>query len=125
VIPAKRIPQVSTSNHTPVKEQHHSEQLSSASQGERLARLRTELAFRNQARDQQAVLELEARFEAERGGARASFAAVQEGTWWDVATPRQIADVYESAIVWRDYDEQRGLRSRRSAPKCWTATTLT
>jgi colicin import membrane protein len=74
--------------------------------GERVARLRGEFANRSQARDQQATRELEARFEAERGGARASFASVQEGAWWDVATPKQIADVYESAIVWRDYDDQ-------------------
>lgn len=73
--------------------------------GERLARLRTEFAYKNQAQSSQVARELEARFEAERFAARASFASVQEGAWWDSATPKQIADVYETAIVWRDHDE--------------------
>ena len=52
----------------------------------------------------QEARELSTRFEAERGAARASLAPVQQSEWWNQASPREIADVHETATAWRDFD---------------------
>ncbi|WP_104131463.1 hypothetical protein [Cryobacterium sp. M91] len=73
--------------------------------GERIARLREQLARQREAAATQQTRELEARFEAERGAARASLAPVQQPEWWNQATPEDIAGAHETATVWRDYDD--------------------
>lgn len=73
--------------------------------GERIARLREQLARQREAAATQQTRELEARFEAERGAVRASLAPVQQPEWWDQATPEDIAGAHETATAWRDYDD--------------------
>lgn len=72
--------------------------------GERIARLREQLARQREAGANQEARELEARFDAERGAARASLAPVQQSAWWDQASPQVIADMHETATVWADHD---------------------
>lgn len=73
--------------------------------GERIARLREQAARDREARAAQEYRELQSRYEAERGAARASLAAVDRPQWWDRATIADIAGAYETAIAWRDYDD--------------------
>ena len=73
--------------------------------GERIARLREQLARQREASAIQEARELEARFEAERGAARASLAPVAQPEWWNQATAEDIAGVHETATAWRDFDD--------------------
>lgn len=73
--------------------------------GERLARLREEFARSRQSRAEQEHRELQNRFDAERGAARASLAVVDRPEWWNNASVRDIADVRETATTWRDHDD--------------------
>ncbi len=73
--------------------------------GERFARLREQLARQREASATQEARELEARFEAERGAARASLAPVAQPEWWDRASPEDIAGGHETATAWRDFDD--------------------
>ena len=73
--------------------------------GERIARLREQLARNREAGATQETRELTARFEAERAAARASLAPVQQPAWWDQARPEDIAQAHESATAWRDFDD--------------------
>ncbi|WP_104131584.1 hypothetical protein [Cryobacterium sp. M91] len=73
--------------------------------GERIARLREQLARQREASAVQEARELEARFEAERGAARASLAPVKHPEWWNQATAEDIAGVHETATAWRDFDD--------------------
>jgi hypothetical protein len=73
--------------------------------GERIARLREELARNREAAATQEGRELSTRFEAERGAARAALAPVQRPEWWDQAAPQDIAQVHETATAWRDLDD--------------------
>ncbi|WP_104133873.1 hypothetical protein [Cryobacterium sp. Y62] len=73
--------------------------------GERIARLREQLARQREAAATQQTRELEVRFEAGRGAARASLAPVQQPEWWDQARPEDIAGAHETATAWRDYDD--------------------
>ena len=80
--------------------------LTMASQfGERISRLREQMSRMREASAQQEYRELDARFEAERGAARASLAPVQQAEWWDTAGVDDIAQAHETATVWRDHDE--------------------
>lgn len=73
--------------------------------GERIARLREQLARQRESAATQEARELSSRFQAERGAARATLAPVGESTWWDQAGPRAIAEVHETATVWRGQDD--------------------
>lgn len=73
--------------------------------GERIARLREQLARQREADSVQEARELTARFEAERGAMRASLAPVQHADWWENANPQDIATVHETATAWRDFDD--------------------
>ena len=73
--------------------------------GERIARLREQLARQREASAIQEARELEARFEAERGAARASLAPVAHPEWWNQASPEDIAGVHETATAWSDFDD--------------------
>jgi len=73
--------------------------------GERIARLREQLAHNREAGAVQEARELTARFEAERGAARAELAPVQQPGWWDQARPEAIAQMQETATAWRDFDD--------------------
>lgn len=73
--------------------------------GERIARLREQLARQREASAIQEVRELQGRFEAERGAARASLAPIEQAEWWNQATPEDIAGVHETATAWRDVDD--------------------
>jgi hypothetical protein len=73
--------------------------------GEKLARLREERARRREAHSVQETRELTARLDAERGAMRASLAPVSQPEWWDAAAPDIIAEVHETAVVWRDIDD--------------------
>ena len=80
--------------------------LTMASQfGERISRLREQMSRMREASAQQEYRELEARFEAERGAARASLSPVQQAEWWNTAGVDDIARAHETATVWRDHDE--------------------
>lgn len=73
--------------------------------GDRIARLREQLARQRESGAIQEARELEARFEAERGAARASLAPVAQPEWWNQASPEDIAGVHETATAWRDFDD--------------------
>jgi hypothetical protein len=73
--------------------------------GEKLARLREVSERRREADAVQETRELTARLDAERGAMRASVAPVSQPEWWDAATPDMIAEVHETAVVWRDIDD--------------------
>lgn len=73
--------------------------------GQRIARLREELARNAQARSEQQARELQARFDAERNAARASLAPVKQPEWWEHADSSDIAAAYETAEAWRSVDE--------------------
>ncbi len=80
--------------------------LTMASQfGERISRLREQMSRMREASAQQEYRELESRFEAERGAARASLSPVQQAEWWNTAGVDDIAQAHETATVWRDHDE--------------------
>jgi hypothetical protein len=80
--------------------------LTMASQfGERISRLREQMSRMREASAQQEYRELESRFEAERGAARASLSPVQHAEWWNTAGVDDIAQAHETATVWRDHDE--------------------
>ena len=73
--------------------------------GERISRLREQIAREREADAVHEARELSTRFEAERGAARASLALVQQSEWWDQASPQDIAGVHETATAWRDFDD--------------------
>lgn len=73
--------------------------------GERISRLREQMSHTREAAAQQEYRELENRFEAERGAARASLEPVRHAAWWDSAKVDDIALVHETATVWRDHDD--------------------
>lgn len=73
--------------------------------GERISRLREQMSRTREAAAQQEYRELENRFEAERGAARASLEPVRHAEWWDSAKVDDIALVHETATVWRDHDD--------------------
>ncbi|WP_104111870.1 hypothetical protein [Arthrobacter sp. N199823] len=72
--------------------------------GEQLARARETTLRRAQAAEEQQGRELQARFDAERAGARAQLAPVMDNRWWDTASGRDIERVHETATVWKDHD---------------------
>ncbi len=73
--------------------------------GERVSRLREQWSRVREERALREARELTLRFESERAAARAQLAVVEQTAWWEQAQPHAIADVYETAVVWRDYDE--------------------
>ncbi|AWB88111.1 hypothetical protein [Mycetocola zhujimingii] len=73
--------------------------------GERISRLREQMSHTREAAAQQENRELQNRFEAERGAARASLEPVRHAEWWDSAKVEDIALVHETATVWRDHDD--------------------
>lgn len=77
-----------------------------AQMAERFARLREELARNAQARTEQQTKELQARFDAERGAARASVAPVHQSEWWKDASVDDIATAYETSEAWRGVDPE-------------------
>lgn len=72
--------------------------------GERISRLREQLARQREADARQESRELESRFESERGAMRASLEPVKHAEWWDRANVESIADVHRTAAAWRDHD---------------------
>lgn len=72
---------------------------------ERTTRLREQFARQREASAQQEYRELHARFESERGAARASLAPVHQPEWWDTAKAEDIAAAHETASVWREHDD--------------------
>lgn len=73
--------------------------------GERVSRLREQLARQREADARQEARELQARFDAERGAARAQLAVVNQPEWWNRASVEDIAGVHETATAWRDHDD--------------------
>ncbi|MEV8241959.1 hypothetical protein AB0O90_17070 [Microbacterium testaceum] len=73
--------------------------------GERISRLREQLARQREAAALQESRELQARFDAERAAARAQLAVVERPEWWDRASAQDIADVHETATAWREHDD--------------------
>ncbi|QHC72210.1 hypothetical protein [Rathayibacter sp. VKM Ac-2801] len=72
--------------------------------GEKFARLREELARDAQARSAAQARELAARFDAERGAARATLQVVDRPEWWDRASIQDVARVAETAQAWKGQD---------------------
>ncbi|MFL2002154.1 hypothetical protein [Microbacterium sp. A1-JK] len=73
--------------------------------GERISRLREQLARQREADARQESRELESRFESERGAMRASLEPVKHAEWWDRANVESIAEVHQTATAWRDHDD--------------------
>jgi hypothetical protein len=72
--------------------------------GEKFARLREELARDAQARSAAQARELSARFDAERGAARATLQVVDRPDWWEKASIQDISKVAETAQAWKNHD---------------------
>lgn len=72
--------------------------------GEQLARAHETALRRAQAAEEQQALELQARFDAERAGARSQLVPVMDNRWWDTASGRDIERVHEAATAWKDHD---------------------
>lgn len=72
--------------------------------GEQLTRAHETALRRAQAAEEQQGQELQARFDAERAGARAQLAPAMDNRWWDTASGRDIERVHETATAWKDYD---------------------
>lgn len=73
--------------------------------GERISRLREQLARQREADARQEARELQARFDAERGAIRAQLAVVNQPEWWTRASVEDVACVHETATAWRDHDD--------------------
>ena len=72
--------------------------------GEQLARTREQELRRAQAAEEQQARELQARYDAERGAARAQLAPAMDKRWWDTASGRDIERVHEAATAWKNLD---------------------
>ena len=72
--------------------------------GEQLARMREQSLRQQQAVEEQRGKELQARYEAQRGAARAQLAPTVDARWWDQARPQDIERVHETATAWKDFD---------------------
>ena len=81
--------------------------------GEKFGRLREELARNAAARDDAAAKEMSARFDAERGAARAELRVIEQPEWWDRATPQDVARVIETAETWKGLDDTAARASDR------------
>lgn len=73
--------------------------------GEKVARVREQFARQREAGTLQTNRELEARFEAERAAMRASLLPLKQDSWWERASVIDIANVRETTVSWREYDE--------------------
>lgn len=81
--------------------------------GEKFGRLREELARNSAARDDAAAKEMSARFDAERGAARAELHVIEQPEWWDRATPQDVARVIETAETWKGLDDTAARAAER------------
>lgn len=81
--------------------------------GEKFGRLREELARNAAARDDAAAKEMSARFDAERGAARAELRVIEQPEWWDRATPQDVARVIETAETWKGLDDSAARAAER------------
>ncbi|MGT2464183.1 hypothetical protein [Sinomonas atrocyanea] len=72
--------------------------------GEIAARARQEHLAQARAASERAGRELAARFEAERGAARASLAGARSDSWWAQADPERIGAAYKTAVSWAGQD---------------------
>jgi colicin import membrane protein len=74
--------------------------------GEQLARMREQEQRNIAAAEEHRARELQERFDAQRGAARAQLAPVGREDWWDKATPEMIERVHETATAWKAYDPE-------------------
>lgn len=74
--------------------------------GEQLARRRQEQLRHARTVSEHEGRQAQARFDAERLGARAGLADVTERDWWRIASPEQIGAAYETATAWKDHDPE-------------------
>lgn len=81
--------------------------------GEKFGRLREELARNAAARDDAAAKEMAARFDAERGAARAELRVIEQPEWWERATPQDVARVIETAETWKGLDDTAARAAER------------
>ena len=81
--------------------------------GEKFGRLREELARNAAALDDAAAKEMSARFDAERGAARAELRVIEQPEWWDRATPQDVARVIETAETWKGLDDTAARAAER------------
>lgn len=63
-------------------------------------------AERRRALEESRAAEATAQFEAERSAARSAYRAVEDPRWWENAWPEQVAEVYQVAAVWSEFDEE-------------------
>jgi len=66
--------------------------------------MREQSLRQQQAVEEQRGKELQARYEAQRGAARAQLAPTVDDRWWDQARPQDIERVHETATAWKDFD---------------------
>nr|WP_315267350.1 hypothetical protein [Microbacterium lemovicicum] len=81
--------------------------------GEKFGRLREELARNAAARDDAVAKELSARFDAERGAARAELRVIEQPEWWDRVMPQDVARVMETAETWKGLDDSAARAAER------------
>lgn len=74
--------------------------------GEIAARARQEHLAQARAASERAGRELAARFEAERGAARASLTGARSDSWWAEAGPERIGAAYKTAVSWAGQDAE-------------------
>lgn len=64
------------------------------------------VAERRRAVEENRAADLVARFEAERAAARSAYRSVEDPRWWESAAAEQVAEVYQVAAVWSEFDEE-------------------
>jgi len=80
---------------------------------ERLSRAR-EQALRNaQANSEQEARELTSRFASEKAAAVAQLRNVYQDSWWETATPQQLADTYQVAHAWSGQEPEAAQAENR------------
>lgn len=63
-------------------------------------------AERRRALEENRAAEMTARFEAERAASRSAYRAVEDPRWWESTRPEQVAEVYQVATVWSEFDDE-------------------
>ncbi|CAM5538710.1 Colicin import membrane protein OS=Leifsonia shinshuensis OX=150026 GN=F1C12_22150 PE=4 SV=1 [Leifsonia shinshuensis] len=80
---------------------------------ERLSRAR-EQALRNaRANSEQEARELTSRFASEKAAAVAQLRNVYQDSWWETATPHQLADTYQVAHAWSGHEPEAAQAENR------------
>lgn len=80
--------------------------VTAARMGETIMRIRRELLEQARARDAREAAQLQAIYDSRRALARAELRGVEQDSWWDRATPDDVARAWTVARTWREDDPE-------------------